>query len=314
MSGLKRNVTQLHNSGKISEIPAETTSREKSPVKTQRSRFPVKPSTKLAKSLPSIEEDETEVHSTPKRHRGSGDPWKTYHKFMRLDQAGPAIIAYYDAGLNNRCLPVAIKEKRSNKKLPEDLLQTTSTYIVQLMNYHMHEGIAYMVYEYMDVSLRHIQSIPKNGFTSYEIGAVCRELLSGVDFIHKTLKMTHGDIHCGNILVDRDGNVKIANIGTAYLEENVENKCTDIRGIGKVMIELMEPDSFVQDPTSLDLRRPEVWSENQGIVSFLGKLENSSLAKLQDDPFLPPRPTSFCLIPYVYIAMFSARREWGIVG
>ncbi len=77
---------------------------------------------------------------------------------------------------------------------------------------------------------------------------------------------------------------RIANIGDSMLEKksiNREKEKEDIRALGLVMVELMEPDTSMLYPDSLSLQRPEEWRDNTGIKEFLAATEISSLEDLR---------------------------------
>ena len=59
-----------------------------------------------------------------------------------------------------------------------------------------------------------------------------------------------------------------------------EKEQEDIRALGLVMVELMEPDTSMLYPNSLTLQRPEEWRDNTGIKEFLAATETSSLEDL----------------------------------
>lgn len=62
---------------------------------------------------------------------------------------------------------------------------------------------------------------------------------------------------------------------------NREKEKEDIRALGLVMVELMEPDTSMLYPDSLSLQRPEEWRDNTGIKEFLAATETSSLEDLR---------------------------------
>lgn len=81
----------------------------------------------------------------------------------------------------------------------------------------------------------------------------------------------------------------------------------DIRSIGSIMLELMEPDNFEHDPDSLNLRRPEKWSLSQ-IEDFRKATKDSSLAVLQGHASLPSRNACYCLLSHVIAADVKVKR------
>lgn len=44
---------------------------------------------------------------------------------------------------------------------------------------------------------------------------------------------------------------------------------SDIQGLGSIMMELMETETWISDPSCLILQHPEKWKDSHGIKSFL---------------------------------------------
>ncbi len=98
--------------------------------------------------------------------------------------------------------------------------------------------------------------------------------------MHKELQLYHGDLHCGNILVSKEGRIKIGNgsapqarldaadsnvalnVGDSMIEGRVISKDMahkNLRGLGLIMVELMEPKTSTLNPDSIILQQPEKW-------------------------------------------------------
>ena len=106
-------------------------------------------------------------------HHQSEERRVAYHEFLKLDQAGPAVIC---SGNTQYCSIVAIK--RSKVKAQNNVVKFPSicSNVVDLIEVFDKDGEIYMVYEQMDVSLRLINSIPKLRRNEHEIAAVYREV------------------------------------------------------------------------------------------------------------------------------------------
>jgi len=189
MASLDRRLTQIQTSGvkharaeHEGEGSVEPTSRDIPPiprtspnhlrkypapaVQQQHQRFPIK-----------IGNTSTEASSVPvapaKKVKPTDicSPWRTYHKFMMLDQAGPATIAHSNFSL------VAIKERKAEDRHQiDDIVSITSSYVVNLERTFLDEGTIYLVYECMDIALRNIRSCPKGDLEACEIAAICKEV------------------------------------------------------------------------------------------------------------------------------------------
>jgi hypothetical protein len=73
-----------------------------------------------------------------------------------------------------------------------------------------------------------------------------------------------------------------ANIGESFVRKRyitVENKSYDVCSLGFVMVELMEPTTYILDPYSTELRNPEKWRD--GIKNFLNATQKLPLEQLK---------------------------------
>ena len=130
-------------------------------------------------------------------------------------------------------------------------------------------------------------------------------LLTGVEMLKLVSQSVKDCIHI---------HYRLANIGDCLSQPtslNPSTKQQDIESIGFVMIELMEPATYASGIRNL--RYPQVWANNTGIISFLEKTKTGSVEELQKHDFIPPKSTSSCLVPLVAIALFAARREGSII-
>ncbi|KAH9208846.1 hypothetical protein DL95DRAFT_449626 [Leptodontidium sp. 2 PMI_412] len=200
----------------------------------------------------------------------------TYHEFMVLDQAGSANIGCDNTRERNL---VAIKRLHGVRK----------------------------------GSMRRIQP-----FTSeHVIAAICKQLVAGLSYIHEELSLCHGELSCGTILLNLDGMVKIANIGESFVRNiytTAENRHDDVRSIGFVMMELMEPTTYILNPHSAELRSPEKWKDGSGIKGFLSATQHQSLEQLKNHAFLPKEPLAKCLKAHVLCALIAAGTHWDILS
>lgn len=98
-----------------------------------------------------------------------------YHEFMPLDQAGPAVIARNNTENGDF---VAIKRmKRVDSKPVYTVPDFTSDHLVNIKDMFL-EGHAEIViiYEQMDVSLRHVMAVSGGPLQVFEIAAISREV------------------------------------------------------------------------------------------------------------------------------------------
>lgn len=313
---MERRVTQLRgdsiNGFSVSSIRKENT---ENALSVKPSRFPLKrPIPVRPNNLSFVGRDQT-VRPVKSVKLPQGEERRvTYHEFLKLDQAGPAVIC---SDNTQECSIVAIKRMKVKAQNNTFKLPGPCSNVVELKEIFDKDGETFMVYEQMDVSLRLINSIPKLQWNEHEIAAVCREVLCGLTFIHQGLSHYYGELGCNTVLLTRDGHVKLANIGDCVLEErrlteSMEKE--DVRSVGYMMLELMEADTSLARPKSIQLQRSEDWKDGTGIKEFLAATHTMSREQLYKHPFLPQESLRNCLKPYVFAALIAAKTSWDIIA
>lgn len=76
------------------------------------------------------------------------------------------------------------------------------------------KGSIYMVFEYMDHDLTGLMDTPSIRFTEAHVKCYMMQLLSGLEYCHDRAVL-HRDIKGSNLLIDNNGNLKIADFGLA---------------------------------------------------------------------------------------------------
>lgn len=162
-----RNVMKQPHAQKLDVLPSNTTKPSKAYSKSEtKEKFaPQAPASgRFAKRL--AQNDVTEFRKTPSR--------VTYHKFMVFDQAGSANVACDNTRERNL---VAIKRFNGIRKSSMRKIQPfTSDYVVSIKETYFENDDMIVVYERMDVSLRHVTGIMQGPFNPYQIAAVCKQV------------------------------------------------------------------------------------------------------------------------------------------
>lgn len=121
-----------------------------------------------------------------------------------MNQAGRGWVVY-----NNTFSEAIIKEVKTTSKDLARLITSPHKNIVELQEAIYHKGAIFLVYEIMDISLSQIFSSPLGRLQLFEVAAFSREILTGLEHIHKHLKIAHGDISSSSILLLVTGAVKV---------------------------------------------------------------------------------------------------------
>ncbi|KAJ1540390.1 mitogen-activated protein kinase kinase kinase kinase [Saccharomyces cerevisiae] len=146
-----------------------------------------------------------------------GDPSTKYANLVKIGQgASGGVYTAYEIGTN---VSVAIKqmnlEKQPKKELiiNEILVMKGSKHpnIVNFIDSYVLKGDLWVIMEYMEGgSLTDV--VTHCILTEGQIGAVCRETLSGLEFLHSK-GVLHRDIKSDNILLSMEGDIKLTDFG-----------------------------------------------------------------------------------------------------
>ncbi|KAI3902321.1 hypothetical protein MKW92_036469 [Papaver armeniacum] len=85
-----------------------------------------------------------------------------------------------------------------------------------------YNGSIYMVFEYMDHDLTGLADRPGMRFTIPQIKCYMKQLLTGLHYCHVN-QVLHRDIKGSNLLIDNEGNLKLADFGLARSFSNDHN-------------------------------------------------------------------------------------------
>ncbi|KAG4953115.1 hypothetical protein JHK85_039514 [Glycine max] len=115
----------------------------------------------------------------------------------------------------------AIREIKILKKLHhENVIKLKE--IVTDTDGNKYKGGIYMVFEYMDHDLTGLADRPGMRFTVPQIKCYMRQLLTGLHYCHVN-QVLHRDIKGSNLLIDNEGNLKLADFGLARSFSNDQN-------------------------------------------------------------------------------------------
>lgn len=139
-----------------------------------------------------------------------------YDKILTMDQAGRGILSMEDS---DEFPLVLIKEKKRGGKITRPLKASSHPNIVALRAVFYHADSVSMVYDYEvgAMTLAAVASCPSVKLSDADIATVCRDILHALQFVHLELKIAHGDVRDGNILLTLFGGVKLGKCGLSEL-------------------------------------------------------------------------------------------------
>ncbi|KAF0909898.1 hypothetical protein E2562_000208 [Oryza meyeriana var. granulata] len=161
---------------------------------------------------------------------------------------------------------------------------TQNPHIVLCHQSFYHNGVIYLVLEYMDRgSLADIIKQVKTILEPY-LAVLCKQVLEGLLYLHHERHVIHRDIKPSNLLVNRKGEVKITDFGvSAVLASSMGQRDTFVGTYNYMAPERISGSSYdyKSDIWSLGLvilecaigRFPYIPSEGEGWLSFYELLE-----------------------------------------
>lgn len=148
-------------------------------------------------------------------------------KFVALEKIGEGTYGVvYKAQDKNTGGIYALKEIRlvvDDEGIPSTaireialLKQLSHTNIVRLYDVIYTEKKLTLVFEYLDQDLKKYMDTCPNGIDSYRIRSFMAQLLAGIKFCHAN-KVLHRDLKPQNLLINTNGELKLADFGLARI-------------------------------------------------------------------------------------------------
>lgn len=101
--------------------------------------------------------------------------------------------------------------------------------IVQIYDYGEDDEIAYIVMELVNGKTLHEHLSQEGSYEIREAGEIIRQVLDGIGYAHSE-GVVHRDIKLSNILINKDGRIKISDFGIARIESSNLTQVGDVLG------------------------------------------------------------------------------------
>ncbi|KAI5817843.1 kinase-like domain-containing protein [Pyronema omphalodes] len=148
--------------------------------------------------------------------------------YQRIEKIGEGTygVVYKAKDLNNHNRIVAMKKIRleaEDEGVPSTAIREISLLkemndpnIVKLLNIIAEGHKVYLVFEFLDLDLKkYMEAIPANmGLGEQMVKRFMNQLVSGVKYCHSH-RILHRDLKPQNLLIDKEGNLKLADFGLA---------------------------------------------------------------------------------------------------
>lgn len=152
-----------------------------------------------------------------------------------------------------------VETKRLLMDLDISLRSSDCPFTVHFYGAMFREGDVMIVMEVMDISLDKFYLRAKNTSKSIPeeiLGKIAFSVISALDYLHTRLSVIHRDVKPSNILINREGNVKMCDFGiSGYLVDSVA-KTVDAGCKPYMAPERIDPQG---NPANYDIRS-DVWS------------------------------------------------------
>lgn len=136
------------------------------------------------------------------------DPSMRYLLSHKFNQAGGGWIGFENSqGL--RTVFVKVVKATSHQKF--QFRKTDHANLINLQEVFHSKNVAYLIYDFdrCDLPLSMVHASPNVQFTEADIAIVCRQVLTGLQYIHEKLKISHGSIKLSELLLGQSGQIKI---------------------------------------------------------------------------------------------------------
>jgi len=146
--------------------------------------------------------------------------------------------------------------QQARKQLCTELRTLSGALHANVVTFHhafTDKGCVSILMEYMDAGSLFDVLKQKKRLPEHHIATVAAQVLAGLQYLHKELRVVHRDVKPSNLLVNRQGLIKISDFGVSGQVANSMSKCATWVGT----VTYMSPERISGKPYSFD---SDLWS------------------------------------------------------
>jgi serine/threonine protein kinase len=204
-----------------------------------------------------------------------------------LSTKNPSLaVNFYGWSINDETIRIFMEQMPfSLQNIINQIRVAERSHFIIPPDFHIHKHVRYWPFSQAFVN--------KKKFI-YSLAAI--GIIKGLYACHEA-DICHGDIKPANILVDRNGNFKLADFGESICVNDVKKGFT---------LHYLPPEDFAQNHDKLDSRKKDVWCLGMLLEDFVFYFEGFSYSK--DDPKLANR-TRKAIDPYDYFKYINEMKN-----
>ncbi|KAE8334763.1 hypothetical protein BDV24DRAFT_156592 [Aspergillus arachidicola] len=166
------------------------------------------------------------------------------------------------------------------------------------------KDIIYFLRDQWGLTLNEIlQLSPVFNLSEVEVAVICRAILQGLRYIHEQVDICYGNLTCSDILINEQGEVRIAGIGNSILQKpDPLGKAKDIQAVCHIARKLLRVEEAVDVRGTTGLLAQD----------FAGAPPATTAKGLLQHPFLEVSAAQWCLRPLHILCKIARERKYEV--
>ncbi|KAH7111360.1 kinase-like domain-containing protein, partial [Dendryphion nanum] len=231
-------------------------------------------------------------------------PWTKYEEVFDVELGELVKVAIQNAP-TTKLVSVRVFPAPAAEKTLHMYRRVQHQNIVAALDAFTTDDGLYVVLEHMPLTLEWIVRSPAYP-NERQLAAILGQILDGVAYLAAE-GLEHGSLSCSDILINTDGDVKIANQHACRLKP--QQSVGDLRALSSITMELMQ--KYVKEDGAIGIDNLHRWHSNSDAVSFLSATTSvESAAELRKHPLLSRPWRKESLIGLVSLAQICARGRY----